>query len=170
MNKRENDFKNKINEEIRTVLKKDYPVSLEISVQNENIIYENSPMIGSTAFGLISEAYMNALFKERNILTFPSETSLTNLSYDQLFEDEYGRSLINIKVEKTGVNNNAVAAIKQFHNDMAGEKETIDTRFYILKFKYNINIEDGKVVLLGHSLYNVDQAFNGSGISQDNRN
>ncbi|MCK5867251.1 MAG: hypothetical protein KAG14_02540 [Mycoplasmataceae bacterium] len=147
-----------------------FPISLKLNIGDESLIYKNSPIIGSTAFGYILEAYLNAiLVEDGGEIKMPNEEdSVTNLSYDIVHLNKEGKNLINIKVEKNTSKNNAIAAYEQYFKDLS--KEPLSTRFYVAKFHYSMDIERGDIVIDGYDLYNIDQIFLQGNITSDSRN
>lgn len=147
------------------------PKTFPLTIEGENLIYEGSPLIGSTAFGYILEAYVakilvdaNKKFVQKNLTG-----NSTKESYDITFTDNGFSELINIKVEKDSSANNAVAAWEPFLYDIS--LQPLSTRFYVAKFLYKINEKAGNVTITGFELYNVDKAFlEDTNVKSDSRN
>ncbi len=127
-----------------------YGKELILKLEEYNLLQnENNSIESSTAIGYILEEFIISKLEtytncEKNKYSIKrSSGATTNKSYDCCSEKNNFCFLINIKAEKRGINNNAVAAIGQLYNNYCLENPNTTKAFIVLKIKYSIKGEYG---------------------------
>ncbi len=157
---------NKIKEEFDNLIMTN-PQNI-LSFDGQNIVFNKSPLIGSTALGFIVESYAySKVINSNGKLMVEEKQNVTESSYDFKYSFEDLDVMINFKVEKEGGSNNGVAALNQFFIDYC--KDSKPKLFYIYKIKYSIDEKNGFVKFKNSSCYSVEANISKE-VKQDSRN
>ncbi|WP_293965137.1 UpaP162 family type II restriction enzyme [uncultured Porphyromonas sp.] len=108
-------------------------------LQNKNNCIESSTAIGFVLEEFIVsklEMYTHCAEESYRIDRFIGST--TSESYDCFAEQDNVRYLVNIKAEKSGVKNNAIAAISQLHKNYCLEEPQMEKNYVVLKVRYSV--------------------------------
>ena len=128
---------------------------LLLSLQDYNLLEDADNCIAtSTVIGYVIEEYIvsHLVGGGHNSDCEPFKVkrrsgATTKDSYDCWFENDDVRFLVNIKAEKNGSSNDAVAAIRQLYNDYCESEPDVVKSYVIIKAKYKISeirISDGQ--------------------------
>ena len=137
----------------------------------------------STSIGFIIEEFITSKLaiytsthnnKDEIVIKKLKGKSTTNSSYDCYANYKDIFVLINIKVQKKGSNNNAVASINILHNNYVLENPSQPKAYLVLKTLYDFGTsnKDGqrKIIIKGISNYFLEEIDFSSGHKQDHRN
>lgn len=159
-------FANEIKKELDKLVLQEK--ELELKLQGINLIFEQSPLIGSTAFGFILESYVRGKIESDSGTNIEKpESGVTNTSYDFTYKNPHMKVMINFKVQKNGIKNNAVSAINQFLNDYCFDSSP--KIFFVYKINYEIDQANQKVKLIDSECYPIESYIEKDN-KQDNRN
>lgn len=127
---------------------KAYGKELILRLEEYNLLQnENNCIESSTAIGYILEEFIISKLEiytncDKNKYTISRHSgATTNKSYDCSSLKKNIKFLINIKAEKVGVNNNAVAAIGQLYNNYSIEEPNLTKAYIVFKIRYSIEGE-----------------------------
>lgn len=127
-----------------------YGNELRLKLEEYNLLQnKNNSIESSTAIGYILEEFIISKLETytncgKNKYSIKRDSgATTNKSYDCLSETNNICFLINIKAEKKGQNNNAVAAIGQLYNNYCIDNPQKTKAYIVFKIIYSINGEYG---------------------------
>ena len=161
-----------------------YGNELRLRMEEYNLLTNpNNCIETSTATGFVMEEFVVAKLE-----TYTREhdghdevkiqridgSSTANSSYDcyAVYKGIY--IMINIKIQKEGAANNAVAAINILHNDYVCENTAREKAYLVLKVRYNFGLShDGmqrKIKIMGVESYFLEELDFSKGHKQDYRN
>ncbi|GEM_PF-2545691 len=161
---------------------------LLLSLQDYNLLEDADNCIAtSTVIGYVIEEYIVSHLvggcRASDCEPFKVKRrsgATTKDSYDCWFENDAVRFLVNVKAEKEGGSNDAVAAIKQLYNDYCESEPDVEKSYIVIKAKYKISeveISDGQyqrcIEVTGVDAYcleEIELVADAGGFSQDHRN
>lgn len=160
---------------------------LTFCLQDQNLLQDTNNCIeSSTAIGYAVEEFLvsklvNCSSKNKKAFKIQRYSGATTQdSYDCFYLTNGIKILVNIKAEKIGRSNDAIAAIKQLRKDYCDTDTDLEKSYIILKVKYQItNSNTSKcdsqrcieiVDVESYSLEEIDMKAQDDGFQQDNRN
>lgn len=178
-------FESKIKSYVDAILLR-YNYELQILMANYNVLArENNTIESSTAVGYLSEEFIVSKLiettskngsKPGEFRILPNDAATAEVSYDCNSRIKFGEkdifAMINIKVEKEGSANDAVAAITQLHEDYCLINPDKEKCFMVLKLKYKFDGEGTAraVKMTGVDTYFLEELDFSRGHKQDYRN
>lgn len=180
------DFQSKLHDYASHIFKT-YGKALVLRLEEYNLLQNKHNCIeSSTAIGFILEEFIVAKFEMYTHCDDESEYVIdrfigatTSESYDFYSEKDGVRFMVNVKAEKSGSANNAVAAISQLHRNYCLENPEQPKSYVLLKILYSIGDENedcvGRRALPRHihidgiESYCLEEIDFSSGHKQDNR-
>ena len=175
--------KRKISKYLEDIFKV-YGNELLLQLEDYNLLTnKNNCIETSTATGFIMEEFITSKLEiytkkhcnksEVKVLKLKEQTT-ANSSYDCYAVYDNIFFMINIKVQKTGSENNAVAAINILHNDYVNKEIEKKKCFIVLKTLYNFGVSPNdnqrKIIIKGIDGYCLEEIDFSSGHKQDHRN
>lgn len=161
----------------------EYGNELSLRLGDLNLLQnEHNCLESSTAIGFILEEFLVSRLEVSTLNNEGPEdfricrnvdAATTSSSYDCSSRIGDIRMLINVKVNKRGSNNNAVAAIGQLYKDFVRTDPTVDKCFLVLKVNYDFgSTSDGerKIFINDVVTYFLDEIDLSREHKQDHRN
>lgn len=171
----------------------EYGNELILRLEGYNLLSnQNNCLESSTAPGFIIEEFLTSKLEifttarsnnkpiNQNNIIIQKVPEVTNSSYDCFCNFENTLFMINIKAQKNGINNNAVAAINRLYIDYCTQTPEQEKAFLILKIPYSYGYskakpagENGRCIIIdsdsieGYFLEEIDFS---KGHKQDHRN
>ena len=161
-----------------------YGNELVLSLEEYNLLSNKSNCLEtSTAIGFILEEFITSKLEiysqEHNNKTEIKVQKTTGLKTNKLSYDCYIKYedvffMVNIKVEKKGSSNDAVAAVNALYNDYVLNDPTKEKAYLILKTYYGFGIsqkdQQRKIMIKGIDGYFLEEFDFSNGYKKDNRN
>lgn len=178
------DFKTKILSYVETIFKC-YGRELLLRLEDYNLLeHPNNCLQSSTAIGYVMEEFLvskletftqNHVAPDYKICRDASVHSTTNASYDCFSWLEPSLfAMINLKMNKTGSANNAVAAIHRLYEDFVVKSPETPKCFLVLKIFYDFALStrdrQRKIFVTNVSAYFLDEINLRENHRQDKRN
>lgn len=160
-----------------------YGNELILKMEELNLLQnENSTIESSTAIGYCMEEFLvsklmtyTSQYSENTLNKFQikkPKISTQNCSYDFCSEIENELFLVNIKAEKNGNSNDAIAAINKLYSDYVEQKPDTVKHYMILKIKYSLQFNKNhirKIFIDGIEIFFLEE-FLFENWHQDSRN
>ncbi len=142
------DFQKKLKEYVSNIFKT-YGRELVLRLEEYNLLQSKHNCIeSSTAIGFILEEFIVAKLdmythcSEEDYIIDRHIGATTVDSYDCFSKKDGNKFLINVKAERKGSNNNAIAAIKQLYHNYCEDAPEQEKSYVILKIGYSIAESD----------------------------
>ncbi|WXL28759.1 hypothetical protein WG617_01860 [Mycoplasmopsis felifaucium] len=175
--------KDKVQTYLREIFKV-YGNELLLRLEEYNLLSsDNNCIETSTATGFIMEEFITSkleIYTQNHnsindiVVRKLSDQSTVNSSYDCYVNYNNIFVMINIKVQKNGASNNAVAAINILHNDYVSTNVNNEKSYMILKTFYDFGISpkdrERKILISGVDAYCLEEIDFSCGHKQDHRN
>lgn len=172
-------YKNTIIQDVQTIFRV-YGNELLLRLEELNLLNNDNNVIeSSTALGFVIEEFvvckLQTYYQESKFRFYrPDANSTTLSSYDCYYQNSNLLVMVNIKAEKEGVSNDAVAAINALHSDYC-IKNKIPKAYLVLKIHYkcgrkeNIRTNPRKIIITQIDAYFLEE-INLVNCGQDHRN
>lgn len=183
--KRSKRFQEKLIEYTKNIFKS-YGKELVLRLEEYNLLQnKNNCIESSTAIGFVLEEFIVSKLEmytkcdeeEYRIDRFIGAT--TTESYDCFSRTEKTKYMVNVKAEKNGKMNNAIASINQLYKNYCNEDPEVEKNFVVLKVSYSIKdaYEDSEykrakprhLYIEGLESYCIEEIDFSKGHRQDNR-
>lgn len=174
-------YKSTIINDILTIFRV-YGNELLLRLEELNLLNDDNNVIEtSTALGFVIEEFvvckLQIFYRGKKDFHFcrPNVSSTTRSSYDCFIKDNNLLTMINIKAEKVGSSNNAVAAINALHNDYCVSNNELTKCYLVLKIYYkcgrkqNLETNPKKIIISSVDGYFLEE-INLSNCKHDHRN